>query len=136
MSETISQKLDRIDRSVGNAEQAIQRSASKRSTTALAVATVAMFLLICLGIVDRSLDAHSTCARGNDTRAAVLTINGVSNAALLEAIRATLAAGRLPVAQERTDIFIKEVARALDADPAYAEARHQLRQRHCTYNPF
>lgn len=136
MAETISQKLDRIDHSVQQAEKAIQRSASRRSTTALAVTTVALFLLFCLGVVNRSFDVHSNCLRGNETRQAIAISDQVYNAALLEALRVTLSNGRAVEQQQVFEEFIDSVGEAIDADPDLRKARYDQRQRKCSYWPF
>lgn len=134
--EELKAKVDLLTAQAERIEGAIEDSASRRSTTALAVAIVALFVITCLGLADRAVDAHSNCARGNEMRQAILVGDQVREDAFLDAIRTTFLAVGRPESAARTNQFVDGLQASIASDPDLIRTRNDLRQRGCSYWPF
>ncbi len=136
VSETLLDKLERLDQQAQALTEAVQHAATKRSSVSLAVAIVAVFLMLVAATVERSLSAHSDCERGNELRAAVDTIDRVRAGAFLAALISASSNGKTPEQVARAQEAGQQVQAQLDSDPQLQAARVELEPRHCSFFPF
>lgn len=134
--ETLTEKLDRLDRQAAELTKAVQNSATRRSTQALAIAIAAIFGLLVLGTINASVQSHSGCVRGNEARVAIDTSDRVRTEAFISTLVAVVSVGRPPEAVARAQAQGDALRAGIDSNPELVQARSDLRPRSCSYWPF
>lgn len=135
-TETLDQKLDRLDATTAELTEAVKHAATKRSTLALAVAVVALTAIIVGGTVQRSIGRHGDCEQGNEVRAAILVTTQTTTDAVINALLEVFTAGRTEETYVRAKAAAEAMRRSINSNPALVEARTDLQPRECSYLPF
>ena len=133
---TLGARLKSIDDRLKDMDEAIRHSASRRSTVALGVALAALAALLIGSVAERSVSSHGDCVRGNETRAAIATIDRVRAEAFVVALLNVLTTGRPAEAQERARVLVEQLQDATERDPSLKAAQARLEPRDCSYWPF